>query len=164
MEVEPQYYGSVGVLDFVLRLLAMVSDLWEAAVICLILSLGVTQWIKSIITSRVSQAMLAQVLQTIAFVSAAVPMLLLHPTPRGAILGAAVGVASPLIYRFALFLVWKRWPRLGHALSADSPTFSFSDFLQGRQPSRPSSGGDSRCPGSSSPEPPKKRRKRAPSR
>jgi hypothetical protein len=136
-------YGAYSFYDFILRLLGMVSDVWEAAFVCLLLSIGVTQWTKPLLSKRMKGHALRSALQLVAFCSGALPLLALHPSARGAVMGALVGVASPLIYTFATFLIWRKWPALGRALSADSPTYSFSDFLREQSRSPQDCGGES---------------------
>jgi hypothetical protein len=118
---------------FLVRVAGDLGDLWQSATVCLLLSLAFTQWLKPEM-ALVDAVRRRRILQTTAFLSAFVPMAVLHPDKRGVVIGLLVGIASPTLYRVVLFVLHHRVPSLAAALSSDMPHYSVADFIAGKKP------------------------------
>lgn len=129
--------------DVLVHITDGMSELWRWALICLALSLVLTQWFKPWLACReISRFSRDRVLQMIAFLAGAVPLWVFSPNLDGFVVGWLVGTASPLVFKVINWTVRKRWPDLAKALSADSPTYNLSDYWRGRSPSRRDSGSE----------------------
>jgi len=93
---------------------------WQAAIVGLFLSLAATQSLKPWLVEILEPQRQRITIRALAFVTAALPVLLMEPSRWGVIVAVFVGCASPTIYHVASWAVAKRWPDLAERLSADS--------------------------------------------
>jgi hypothetical protein len=125
------FFGQAWTL--LVRMAADIGDMWQTAIICLVLSMMVTQWLKPELAGLREQRR-RRTLQLTAFVTASVPLALLQPNEYGVLVAVLTGVASPTLYQVTTFVIAKRWPSLAVALSSDNPFYSVTDFAKGKEP------------------------------
>lgn len=129
--------------DVLLHIIGSLGELWQTALVCLLLSMAATQWIKPWLCRPMSKFKRNRILQLTAFVVGAIPVWVTTQSKGGFIVGALVGVASPIVFQVLQWMVRKRWPDLADAISADSPHYKLSDYWQGQRPSPPEHGSES---------------------
>jgi ABC-type nickel/cobalt efflux system permease component RcnA len=116
------------------RIAADLGALWQTATVALLLSLALTQWAKPWV-ARIADADVKRLaIQALAFAAGCLPVVAAHPDRAGVVAGLLVGIASPLIYQVAAWALWRRWPDLADALSADSPTTVREAVTRKRKP------------------------------
>jgi hypothetical protein len=120
-------------MDWLKDLAEVVKELplqWQMALASLVLSLFLTQWIKSFFMAATGRE-----LTLLAFATGFIPPALAVSTPFGVLAGLVSGFASPTIYKVVVMAIRWRAPALAIALSADSPSYKLSDWLSGSSPS-----------------------------
>lgn len=118
------------------RMATDLGDLWQTALVALLLSMGMTQFLKPCLAKIADPGRHRMSIQAIAFCSACLPVVAAHPDRPGIVAGVLVGVTSPIAYKVASWAVAKRWPDLADALSAGSTTTVREVVTKRKKPSK----------------------------
>jgi hypothetical protein len=94
--------------DLLVKVFQTLPPAWQAGFAPCLVSMLVTQWIKVRRIGKISN----RNLETIAFLIAFVPVIILHPSFSGVLAATVAGLTSPILFKIIKYVLKAQFPKL----------------------------------------------------